>query len=131
MKKFSDDVYLHQVVARDEAGKRTVYRDLRDALAAKNPQSALHNPQLPEWRIHFHVPLHAPAAPPFANTNDHLLGTLDWLAANPQRCSHLEMETYTWEVLPPELKAQSVVDQLAAEYNWTLVELAKRGLASR
>ena len=38
------------------------------------------------------------------------------------------METYTWEVLPPELKSQSVTDQLAAEYNWTLAELAKRGL---
>jgi len=131
LKKFADDVYLHQVVTRDNAGNRDCYRDLPDALAAKNPQSAIRNPQLPEWRIHFHVPLHASAAPPFANTNDHLLGTLDWLAENPQLCSQLEMETYTWEVLPPELKAHDVVDQLAAEYNWTLAELAKRGLASR
>ena len=83
----------------------------------------------PEWRIHFHVPLHAPAAPPFANTNDHLLGVLDLLAENPQLCSHLEMETYTWEVLPPELKSQTVVDQLAAEYGWTLGQLKARGLA--
>jgi hypothetical protein len=30
------------------------------------------------------------------------------------------METYTWEVLPPELKSRAVVDQLAAEYAWTL-----------
>jgi hypothetical protein len=41
------------------------------------------------------------------------------------------METYTWEVLPPELKSQEVVDQIAQEYEWTLTELAKRGLASR
>ena len=41
------------------------------------------------------------------------------------------METYTWEVLPPELKTQNVVDQLAAEYDWMLAELAKRGLASQ
>jgi hypothetical protein len=129
LKKFSDDVYLHQVVTRDNAGNCTYYRDLADALAAENPHSALPTPQSPEWRIHFHVPLHAPAAPPFANTNDHLLGMLDWLAESPQLCSHLEMETYTWEVLPPELKAQNVVDQLAAEYNWTLAKLAKRGLA--
>ena len=39
------------------------------------------------------------------------------------------METYTWEVLPPELKSQSVVEQLAAEYDWTLGELKARGLA--
>ena len=129
LKKFADDVYLHQVVARDENGHRTIFRDLPDALAAANPQSAIRNPQLEEWRIHFHVPLHAPAAPPFENTNDHLLGVLDLLAENPQLCSHLEMETYTWEVLPPELKSQSVVDQLAQEYEWTLAQLKARGLA--
>ena len=56
---------------------------------------------------------------------------LDLLAANPQLCTHLEMETYTWEVLPPELKEQNVVDQLAQEYDWTLTALAERGLASR
>lgn len=61
-------------------------------------------------------------------TNVHLLGTLDWLAENSQLCSHLEMETYTWEVLPPALKSQNVVDQLAAEYRWTLARLAERGL---
>ena len=86
---------------------------------------------LPEWRIHFHVPLHAPAVPPLDNTIDHLLGVLDLLAENPHLCSHLEMETYTWEVLPPELKSLSVVEQLAAEYAWLLPQLAERGLANR
>ena len=123
LKKFADDVYLHQVVARNASGKLKLFRDLPDALAD--------NSKLPDWRIHFHVPLHAPAAPPFENTNDHLLGVLDLLAENPKLCSHLEMETYTWEILPPELKTKSVVDQLAQEYDWTLAELAKRGLASR
>ena len=126
LKKFADDVYLHQVVTRDEAGARKIFRDLPDALA-HHSSLATHNSE--EWRIHFHVPLHAPAAPPFENTNDHLLGALDWLQASPEMCPHLEMETYTWEVLPPELKSQNVVDQLAAEYDWTLAELAKRGLA--
>ena len=128
LKKFSDDIYLHQVVERDDSGNRKIYRDLPDALEFANRQSAIGNRQLPEWRIHFHVPLHAPAAPPFENTNDHLLGALDWLAENPRLCSHLEMETYTWEVLPPEWKAQTVVDQLAAEYAWTRTQLQQRGL---
>jgi hypothetical protein len=130
LKYFADDVYLHQVIARDENGKLRFYRDLPDALA-DNPQSAIRNPQLEEWRIHFHVPLHAPAAPPFENTNDHLLGVLDLLAAKPKICSHLEMETYTWEVLPQALKSRSVVEQLASEYDWTLARLAERGLANR
>ena len=128
LKKFTDDIYLHQVVARDENGNRTIYRDLPDALDFAHRQLAIGNWQLPEWRIHFHVPLHAPAAPPFENTNDHLLGVLDLLAEYPEICSHLEMETYTWEVLPPALKAQSVVEQLAQEYDWTLARLKERGL---
>lgn len=126
--KYSNDVYLHQVVVREVNGQRSIYNDLSEALASEAYEEGA---ELPEWRIHFHVPLHADAAPPFENTNDHLLGTLDVLAEYPSICSHLEMETYTWEVLPPELKSLDVVDQIAQEYEWTLTELAKRGLASR
>ena len=121
LKKFSDKVYLHQVITRDAKGKLKYFRDLPDALSSDLKPS--------EWRVHFHVPLYAPAVQPFQNTNDHLLGALDWLAKNPTACSHLEMETYTWEVLPRELKSRSVVEQIAAEYDWTLARLAERGLA--
>ena len=58
--------------------------------------------------MHFHVPLHAA----------------------PGACTHLEMETYTWEVLPPALRLP-IEDQLVREYAWTLDALARRGLASR
>ena len=126
--KFADEVYLHQVVARDDAGQLAFYEDLPDALA-RAPTMADGRPAAAEWRIHFHVPLHAPAATPFASTSDHLLGTLDVLAEYPGLCHHLEMETYTWEVLPAEFKSRSVVDQLTAEYAWTLARLAERGLA--
>ncbi len=126
LRSFADDVYLHQVIARDEAGRLKFYRDLPDALSDHASRITHH---AAEWRIHFHVPFHAAAVPPFANTNDHLLGVLDLLAKNPKLCSHLEMETYTWEVLPPELKSRSVVEQLVSEYAWTLARLAERGLA--
>jgi hypothetical protein len=133
LKKFFDDVFLHQVVICQSDGQRFIYRDLPDALAGEPiveiPQSEIENPQLPEWRIHYHVPLHAPAAPPLDNTTDHPLGVLDLLAENPNLCPHLEMETDTWDVLPPELKSQSLDEQLAGEYNWTLAQLKERGLA--
>jgi hypothetical protein len=38
------------------------------------------------------------------------------------------METYTWEVMPPEMKNRSVVDQLVSEYEWTLARLAECGV---
>ena len=65
----------------------------------------------------------------FRTTRDHLEGVMDALAAEPTLCSHIEMETYTWEVMPAALKNRSVVDQLVAEYDWTLGELRARGLA--
>jgi hypothetical protein len=127
LKQFADDVYLHQVVARHADGTLKFHRDLPDALA-NFPNFQLPTSYSEEWHIHFHVPLHAPAAPPLQNTNDHLLGVLDLLAETPALCTHLEMETYTWEVLPPELKSRSVVEQLAGEYRWILARLAERGL---
>lgn len=126
LERFSDDVYLHQVIARDARGELKYFRDLPDALAEKSKRK---NSEWEEWRIHFHVPVYAPAVPPFKTTNDHLLGALDWLAKNPNLCSHLEMETYTWEVLPAEFRSRTVVEQIAMEYEWTLARLAERGFA--
>jgi hypothetical protein len=124
---FADDIYLHQVIARNADGQRLVFKDLAPALASP---AAFAQPQTTEWRIHFHVPLHSPPTEYYGNTANHVLGLLDLLQENPALCSHLEMETYTWEVLPDELKNRSVAAQLIAEYDWTLKRLAERGLAA-
>lgn len=151
LRAFVDDVYLHQVIARAPDGTLTRYKDLPLALDAINPQPSTINDS--EWRIHFHIPLHTPPAVPlpggarggssvadplpggvgggfpcFDNTTDHLLELLDVLGENPKLCPHLEFETYTWEVLPPELKNESVVTQLVREYEWCLGQVQKRGL---
>ena len=54
----------------------------------------------------------------FGTTIDSNIRVLELLAADPSICQHLEMETYTWGVLPPALRSRNVVDQLAAEYAW-------------
>ena len=123
---FADDTYFHQVIARGADGSIVRYKDLDVAL---NPRVALPPLVTDEWRIHFHIPLHAEPTALFGNTADHLLAVLDLLRANPALCSHLEMETYTWEVMPSAMKKHNVVDQLVAEYDWTLKQLAARGLA--
>ena len=125
LKGFQEDTYFHQTIARRPDGSLHRFRDLPDALA----HAEMHGvPEDEEWRVHFHVPLHAEVEEPFGDTRDHLLAALDWLSAKPSRCAHLEMETYTWEVLPPELRSGSVVDQLVREYDWTLAALRSRGL---
>jgi hypothetical protein len=125
LEAFIEPVYLHQVVVGRAASSevRRRYIDLPDALTDTTPSA-----RDDEWRIHFHVPLHASPGAPFSDTRDHLIGALDWLKTHPGACTHLEMETYTWEVLPPALRLP-IEDQLVREYAWTLNALAERGLA--
>ncbi len=124
---FDEPVYFHQVIAsygKDEPLRR--FKDLPDAL-----QFAQANPGIlgEEWRVHFHIPIHAQPGGGFDSTRDHLIGAMDWLAKNPTKCQHIEMETYTWEVLPQEMRSGDVVDQLVREYDWTLGEMRNRALA--
>lgn len=126
LEAFADDTYFHQVVARTSDGSLRRYRDLDVALASVGPKAEAREL---EWRIHFHIPIHSGPTPLFGNTSDHILGVMDALQANPKLCSHLEMETYTWEVMPAELKNRSVVEQLVSEYDWCLAHLRRRGLS--
>jgi len=123
---FADDVYLHQVMVRREDGALVRFKDLDLALAS--PEARGQNPGA-EWRMHFHVPLHSPPPPGFETTADHIIGVFKMLQDQPRLCSHLEMETYTWAVLPEPLKSRDVAEQLAEEYAWTLARLAEYGLA--
>ncbi|GHH43155.1 metabolite traffic protein EboE [Streptomyces candidus] len=89
--------------------------DLPEALA---PGSL---PTTGPWRAHFHVPLHAPPAPPLTSTLSVLQDVLTRLVASPSGrplTHHLEVETYTWQALPPELRPRTraqLVDGIAAE----------------
>ncbi len=127
LRRFDEPVYLHQVIVRLADGTLGRMADLPEALAWAEKLSAAARGE--EWRVHFHVPLHAAPEPPLADTRDQLAGVFDFLARDPAACTHLEMETYTWAVLPEALRAARVEDQLAAEYAWTLGELRRRGLA--
>ena len=127
LESYEEDVYLHQVIARYENGKLIRFRDLPDAirdLKNNSGESAV------EWRVHFHIPLHASPSEGFSDTKDHIKQTLEVLSLDPILCSHLEMETYTWEVLPKSMQSNDVVDQLSLEYKWTLDELKSVGLIS-
>ena len=126
LRAFEEDIYLHQVVERQADGTLRRYRDLTPALdeAEANPEGVGE-----EWRVHFHIPLHHEPTQGLLSTSDHLMDTLEFLAAaEPNFCSHLEMETYTWEVLPQEWRREDVVDQLVKEYEWCLEKLTARGL---
>ena len=127
LKKFEEDVYLHQVIARYKNGELVRFRDLPDAIQKFNSNQMV---DAVEWRVHFHIPLHSSPSEAFSDTNDHIREALEVLSLAPTLCAHLEMETYTWEVLPKSMQTNDVVDQLSHEYKWTLDELQSVGLIS-
>lgn len=109
---FDEPRFLHQTRTRTADGLRGT-----DDLGASLAGDAL--PETAPWRAHFHVPLHAAPAPPLTSTLPVLKDTLAQLVGGPvPRTRHLEVETYTWQALPPELRPRSrpqLADGIAAE----------------
>jgi hypothetical protein len=98
------------VERRGEAHRH--FPDLDEALR----DGALSAPS--EWRIHFHVPLFASAYESFGSTQDYVRRVLE-LVVQSRITSHLEIETYTWSVLPSRLKVD-LDESIAREYDWVL-----------
>ncbi|MCK9869139.1 metabolite traffic protein EboE [Nocardiopsis dassonvillei] len=80
----------------------------------------------------FHVPLHAPATAPLRGTNEHLTRTLECLLGpGGARTDHVEVETYTWSVLPKERRpadGRGLTEGIAAEVAWARDRLTDLGL---
>jgi sugar phosphate isomerase/epimerase len=108
LERFADPIYLHQVTQRSADGSLQSWPDLPQALSGYRGGE--------EWRVHFHVPIFVERYGALQSTQDHLRDVIERVRG---RTSHLEIETYTWDVLPPELKASSV-DSIAREYEWVL-----------
>jgi hypothetical protein len=123
---FAEPRYLHQVRCRDALDQVQGVMDLPDALA----DTAF--PRVP-WRIHFHVPIQTTSLFTGAlDTTRQAIGELlDFLRDRPGLHPHLEVETYTWQVLPEALRPQDdaqLIHGLAQELHWLQGELQARGL---
>jgi sugar phosphate isomerase/epimerase len=123
---YAEDRFLHQV--REPRGTRVDARDdLPAALEGRRPLPGRH-----PWRVHFHVPVHAEPAPPLRSTSDHLAASLGALVGGDQPVTrHVEVETYTWSVLPEGSRptdAEGLVAGIAAEVAWVRDHLLGLGL---
>ncbi|MGW2223966.1 metabolite traffic protein EboE [Streptomyces formicae] len=109
---FDEPRFLHQTRTVNGTGLRGT-DDLGEALT----DQAL--PDTGPWRAHFHVPLHAAPAAPLTSTLPVLQDTLTRLVGGPRPLTrHLEVETYTWQALPPALRPRGrpqLAEGIAAE----------------
>lgn len=98
-RSFAESTYLHQVVVRNADNSLTQYPDLPPALEHFQDEQAR------EWRSHFHVPIFLERYQLLQSTQAEILKVLALLQENPVT-RYLEIETYTWEVLPEEIKLE-------------------------
>lgn len=111
---FAEPVYLHQAVERSNGSLRR-YLDLPQALAGAAAGA--------ELRVHFHVPVFLEKMEHFGTTQAFLAEILRAHRENPIS-RHLEVETYTWDVLPASYRGAGLAAAIARELNWVQAQLA-------
>ena len=107
LSKFNEPTYLHQVTEKIGDTVQT-YSDLPVVLEKKESYK--------ELRAHYHVPLFLEKYGALYSTQDHILKVFDYIKDNPVT-EHLEIETYTWDVLPSDLK-QELSASIIREIQW-------------
>ncbi|MBI3736327.1 hypothetical protein HY256_07410, partial [Candidatus Sumerlaeota bacterium] len=117
LERFADGVYLHQVIARQKNGSLCRWKDIAPALAER--PTLLDSEEL---RVHCHVPLYMSEHRGLDSTAAHIPELLNALKAK-NSVAHFEIETYTWDVLPPELRRDCIADAVAEEFRWFLEKL--------
>jgi sugar phosphate isomerase/epimerase len=115
LRPFDEPVYLHQVIAR-RGEELTRHLDLPQAL------ETLEASQGAEWRVHFHVPIFFDQLQHFSTTQDFLRQMLALHRQEPI-APHLEVETYTWDVLPVRYRQDGIGPAIARELAWVLDQL--------
>jgi hypothetical protein len=108
--KFNEPTYLHQVIAKTSNGELLRYRDLPEALNDGT------NGNVNQWRAHFHVPIFTEELGLLQSTQRDIVEVLK-INKSKNFSQHLEVETYTWGVLPDEKKLP-INDSIARELNW-------------
>ncbi len=109
LEKFDEPTYLHQVTQSTKNGIVT-YKDLPQVLSGE--------PDFDELRAHFHVPVFIDSFDKLHSTQDHILKVFSYLQKH-DITRHLEVETYTWDVLPAELKTE-IGDSISREIQWVI-----------
>src|SRR5215467_6222905 len=117
LQRFARTVYLSQTVEKKN-GKITKFLNLEDAFAARKA-----DPGPREWRTHFHVPVFLDdLGGKFGTTHFALEEALKMHKEKPLS-GQLEIETYTWDVLPEHLKTGDIVDYVCREIEWVCGQL--------
>ena len=118
LQRFAKTVYLSQTVEKKN-GRITKFLNLEDAFAARHG-----DPGPREWRTHFHVPVFLDDLGGVLVTTRFALEAALKMHKEKPLSGQLEIETYTWDVLPDHLKTGDIVDYVCREIEWVRGQLA-------
>jgi sugar phosphate isomerase/epimerase len=119
LRRYAETIYLTQTLELRD-GTVTKHLNLDDAIAAWDGGDR--GPR--EWRVHIHVPVFLDDLGLFRSTRDAIEAALAVHKARPLS-PQLEIETYTWDMLPDELKTGDIVDYVCREIEWVRGELVE------
>ncbi|WGQ11327.1 metabolite traffic protein EboE [Pedobacter gandavensis] len=110
--QFNEPVYLHQAVLKKQTGELLKFQDLKPGI------EAMKNGDFAELRTHFHVPIFLSYYQGLSSTQDDILEAMNLWTEKPFT-GHLEVETYTWDVLPAQLM-MDLKQAIQRELSWVL-----------
>jgi hypothetical protein len=108
--QYNEPTYLHQVVAKLKDGNFEKFPDLTEAI------NQFEDGKYSQWRVHFHVPLFLENYGLLSSTQSEIIKTLTLQKEQPFT-KHLEIETYTWGVLPSAFQAP-LNESISREIAW-------------
>lgn len=114
--RYAETIYLTQTIEHKD-GRFTKFLNLEDAFDAWRS-----NPGPREWRTHIHVPVFLDDLGAFRTTRFAIEDALKFHKATPLS-RQLEIETYTWDVLPDDLKTGDIVEDVCRELEWVRGQL--------
>jgi hypothetical protein len=112
LEQFTDTIYLSQTTELRD-GELTRFLNLKDAIEAWDAAPGGRR----EWRTHFHVPVFLDEIGGFRTTRSNIEAALELHRRTPLS-DHLEIETYTWDVLPEHLKTGDIDEYVSREIEW-------------
>ena len=122
--QFTETVYLSQTMERRGDGPIRRFLNLRDAMTCWEPGEPT------EWRTHFHVPVFLDDLDGLGTTRFAIAEALAKHCDTPLS-DQVEIETYTWDVLPAQFKSGDIVEYVERELTWVLDQLGESAAIAR
>jgi len=118
LQQFDEPTYLHQAAIRTHENDLKHFSDLTAGI------KAMTDPNFEEIRTHFHVPVFVSHFEVLETTQEDVINTLNLWKKN-KFSSHLEVETYTWTILPEHLQTD-LTGSIIRELEWVKEQLNQK-----